>query len=69
MLLIALMLKGEQDDSKPDITTQIFNPYTLVENKDRSQFSARFYRVEFDSDASKRGNMSIDYYAQNLTDC
>jgi uncharacterized membrane protein YvbJ len=63
VLLIVLLLKGEQDDSKPDITTQIFNPYTLVENKDRSQFSARFYRVEFDSDASKKANMSIDYYA------
>ena len=69
VLLIALMLKGEQDDSKPDITTQIFNPYTLVENKERSQFSARFYRVEFDTDASKKGKMSIDYYVQNLTNC
>ena len=70
VLLIVLMLKGgDEDYSKPDITTQIFNPYTLVENKGRSQFSARFYRVEFDSDATKRGNMSIDYYTQNLTNC
>ena len=63
------MRKGEQDDSKPDIASQIFNPYTLVENRERSQFSARFYRVEFDTDASKRGNMSIDYFVQNLTNC
>ena len=69
-LLIVLMLKGgNEDDSQPDITTQIFNPYTLIENKARSQFSARFYRVEFDSDTSKKGNLSIDYYAQNLTNC
>ena len=69
LLIIVLMRKGEQDYSKPDITTQIFNPYTLVENRERSQFSARFYRVEFDTDASKRGKMSIDYYVQNLTNC
>ena len=68
-LLIILLLKKEEVEGKPDITTLIYNPYTLVENKGRSQFSYRFYHVEFDSDVAKRGNMSIDYYAQNLTDC
>jgi len=75
VVILVLALKGKGGDNpkppKPDnrVTDYIFNPYILTQDQDQAQYSARYYSLGFDSSLLKKGNLSVNYYQQNLSDC
>lgn len=72
-VILVLALKGSSNDNGGDDNPKtfdfIYNPYTLTQDNLRTDFSARYYKIGFDQELLKKGNLSINYFKQNLTDC
>ena len=72
-IILVLTLKGSSNDNggddNPKIVDYIYNPYTLSQDNLRTDYSSRYYNIGFDQELLKKGNLSVNYFKQNKTDC